>query len=291
MKYFQRVQWVGFIIILMLGVIGCEMFGGSSLTTPVGSTGVAPGREMLANFWVGRGQNKYEVSSEDQELQIGTPEGSYLLEYSIKVPSADGTFDIQTFAIVFKAGEEGALLAIGLKPGDDIWEVQLIPGDISAGVTPVMEQNGVAVFLWPDDESSFSVEDVFEEPAPEDFVLIILIAEGVIAPLYINNDDSDSDIQIDIIEEDESSDGGGKFSITTKVSGGGSISPSSVDGVPYGSSRSFKIRANSRKFEDILDVTVNGTSVIGQVQKLGNGDGHLVIHDITEDLVIEATFQ
>lgn len=295
MKHFQKVQWAVFIIILMMGVVGCEMFGDSDLTSPVSSTAVAPSTDMLANFWIGRGHNKFEVASENEVLQVGTPEGDYLLKYSVKMPTEDGGFVIQEFAIVFKAGEDGVFLTIGLKPGDEIWNVQLVPGEIPAEAIPVIEKDGIAIFLWPGDESSFTVEDVFEEPEGEEFKIIILIVEGEIDPVVVNNEGLEIEIEIEVeVQNELNLEQRGKHTITTAVifdTVGGTISPERIDGVPYGASRSFKIHPNSGLFDDILDVTINGVSVIGAVKELGNGDGHLVIHDITEDLGIEVTFR
>lgn len=291
MKHFQKFQWLGFILLLMAVVVGCEMFGDSDLSSPVGSTEIAPNTGMLANFWVGRGQNKFEVFSGNEVVQVGTPEGDYLLKYSVKIPTKDGGFEIQEFSIVFTAEEGGASLVIGLKPGDEIWEVQLIPGDVPEGATPVIEKEGVAIFLWPEDESSFSLDD-FEMPEDEDLILIILIADGLIAPVIVDDDGIEININIEIVINGELQ--VAKYTITTNVipgTVGGTITPEELEGVPFGSSRSFKIHPNSGIFDDIEDVTVNGESVIAYVQDLGNGDGHLVIHGISENLEIEVTFK
>lgn len=297
MRYFQKMQWVGFIVVLMLGVIGCEMFGDSDLSTPSSSTGLSPNSDRLANFWVNRGQNKFEVTTGNEVIQVGTPTGAYLLQYSVKMPLADGGFEIQEFSIVFKTGENGALLTIGLKPGDEIWGLQLIPGEISENIQPVQTTEEVAIFIWPGDESSLTVDDVFEMPENDaDIRIIILIAEGVIAPIVVNGEGLELNIQIQI--EIDSELPITKYTITTNVipgTIGGTITPEKEEGVPFGSSRSFKIRPNSRVFTDILDMTIEGksgkVSVLDYVQELGNGDGHLVIHDITENLIIEVTFK
>lgn len=92
-------------------------------------------------------------------------------------------------------------------------------------------------------------------------------------------------------EEDEKDSETEKFNVTTSVEGsGGSIKPFGTKQVPKGASISIKIQPDSGDFDDIADVTVNGVSVKSSLQELGNGDGHLVIHDVTEDLEIVATF-
>ena len=99
-------------------------------------------------------------------------------------------------------------------------------------------------------------------------------------------------VEIETSEEDEEEDSETKkFNVTTSVEGsGGSIKPFGTKLAPKGASISIKIQPDSGNFDDIADVTVNGVSVKSFLQELGNGDGHLVIHDVTEDLEVVATF-
>jgi hypothetical protein len=98
-------------------------------------------------------------------------------------------------------------------------------------------------------------------------------------------------LEIEASEEEEEDSASEKFDVTTSVEGsGGSIKPFGTKQVPKGASISIKIQPDSGNFDDIADVTVNGVSVKSSLQELGNGDGHLVIHDVTEDLEVVATF-
>ena len=99
-------------------------------------------------------------------------------------------------------------------------------------------------------------------------------------------------VEIETSEEDEEEDlETEKFNVTTSVEGsGGNIKPFGTKLVPKGASISIKIQPDSGNFDDIADVTVNGVSVKSSLQELGNGDGHLLIHDVTEDLEVVATF-
>jgi hypothetical protein len=265
MKHFQRIQWGVLVLILVLSVVGCEEFAQKHTVGPTVPTGLSPNPMQLANCWVGRGQNKFGVYTEPGLLQVQAPAGVFLLMYRT---------NLGAFYFVFSS-TDGAFLAIGLLEGDELHEVTLQEGTIPDGTTPEFESEGVNIFCWPGSTTAVSWENVFViKPAT---VLIVLIRDGEIVT---------DNLDIVILDIPKVEGPPQKFSISTEVEGTGDVWPSSLEGVPRGASRSFKFRPGA----NLVDVTLNGVSVIDAVQFLGNGDGHLVIHDIKEDIHIVATF-
>lgn len=269
MKHFQKIQWIALALIVILGVVGCEMLAPDSNVGPTAPVEVLSNPAHLANFWVGRGQNKLGVYKGEELLQIQAPEGEYLLMY---------TTNLGTFYVVFKAGPEGAFLAIGLQPGDEVQQVILQKGTIPDDAPPLPEsREGVYIYFWPGNPTVTSWEVIFT--ADPSVALIFLIIDG-----KINTDSGVIEI-LPVTQEPE-------IPVQINITGPGTvIPPGPIILRPKNSSLSLKFRADSGNFNDIVDVQLNGISVIAQVQDLGNGDGHLVIHNITEAIMVEVTFQ
>ncbi|MBD3307915.1 hypothetical protein GF339_15900 [candidate division KSB3 bacterium] len=135
------------------------------------------------------------------------------------------------------------------------------------------------VYALPDED--FELADwfeVFEEG--DEFLVIPLIVGGVI----VLEEEEDGD-------EEEGEENGVKHEVTISVDGsGGTVKPSGTKLVPDGASISIKIKPDSGNFADIANVTINGEPFMDYVQELGNGDGHLVIHGVDQDLDVIATF-
>ncbi len=250
-RLYQKIQWVAFILILMMGTVGCEMLGSNSVS-PTAPTDVSPGPAQLANFWVGRGQDKFDITLEGTgAFTVNVLAGSYLLEY---------VTDLGTFYIVFKA-DTSVSLTIGLQPGDNVSEVTVQQGTITVSDDQALAtQEQVLIFAWPADPVLWGF--VFDVDLS---VELIILLEGGGIPGWTET-----------AEE-------GKCTITTQVVGGGTIKPAGPITKPCGSSHSFKFKPGPPA---LTDVTVNGVSVIDQVQILGNGDGHLVIHKIDGDILL-----
>jgi hypothetical protein len=205
-------------------------------------------------------------------FQVQAPEGEYLLKYTIQ---GGGTFHI-----VFSAGEDGAFLAVGLLPGDLLDDVTLAKGEIPDDVEPEIEKQGVRVYCFPGSTVNVTWKAVFKfDPAR---VIIVLVVNGEIVI-------GDLDFEVEEMEPQKCT-----KEITTEVTGTtytGSVSPAERE-APCGSSRSFKIIVNDTlgfvaappPAGTVKDVKLNGDSVLNQVQVLGNGQGHLVIHDIQEEI-------
>lgn len=262
---------VGIVVVLAtLAVTGCMLFDDQQQTTPVSPVGEAT---QLQNFWVGRGQDKYFVTADGEQLEVSVPQGSYILEYTTSYGS---------FYIVFKA-ISSVTLFVGLQPGDVVQNVFLYLGEISDDVVPIQENGDYKVYELPGEENVSDWYDHFTG----DIDVIILMVDGVV----IIEDDADGEIDGEDDGEDDGDDAAadGKWEVTATASGGGSITPASKI-VPNGASISLKIKPDSRNFEDILSVTVNGEDVLPYVQELGNGDGHLVIHGVDADLEVVAKF-
>lgn len=265
MKHFQKIQWVALALLVILGVIGCEMLAPDHSVGPTAPVDVSPDPAHLANFWIGRGQNKLMVYQGEGLFQVGTPAGTYRLTYSIKFGG--------TFHIVFIAPEGGAVLTIGLLPGDVIWSVSLQQGEIPEGAPgPVVEYDGIKVFLTPSVPSEVTLNQVF---ISIDVAIIWVIVEG--KPV-----DDGSITVLGSLER--------KHEVTTSVGGNCYFTPPIYQGVPDGASRSFKITP----YANIIQVEILGgtpPSVIllpAQIQQTG-GDGHIVLHNITNDMELRAT--
>ena len=248
MKQFQKIQWVAYVLILILGVVGCESLAPDSNVGPTAPVDVSPDPAHLANLWVGRGQDKFEITQEGTSaFTVNVPAGSYLLTYWT---------DLGEFHIVFKTAS-ATTLTIGFQPGDNVYHVTVQQGTITVpDEQALVVQGDVLIFTWP------------EHPEIPESIIINL---GVIIVLLEDGG---------IPGETE----GGKCTITTQVAGsGGTIKPAGPITKPCGSSHSFKFKPGPPELTDVL---INGESVIDQVQILGNGDGHLVIHKIEKDILL-----
>ena len=253
MRQPQRLYWTLGLVILILGLVGCELIDSGNVgpTDPADMT-------QLSNFWVGRGQDKLGVYQEKGFVQVSVPAGSYLLTY---------TTDLGTFFIVFSS-EEGALLALGLQEGDTLRSITLQQGTIPDTVTPTQTQEGVSIYYWPGDDTeevdlvAFLAEIFTSDPDVEE---IILVEEGeVTGPEYEP-----------------------KRTITVNVTGSGTVTPSGTFTRPKGSSQMFIFET----YANLIDVKINEQSVMPAVEELGNGNGHLVVHSIDTDLTIDVEFQ
>lgn len=266
---------VGIVVVLAaFAITGCMLFDDQQQATPVSPVGDAT---QLQNFWVGRGQDKYSVTTGGEQLEVSVPQGSYILEYTTSYGS---------FYIVFKA-ISSVTLFVGLQPGDVVQNVFLYLGEISDDVVPIQENGIYKVYELPGEETASDWYDYFTG----EMDVIILMVDGVV----IIEDDTDGEYDDGEDGEDDGEDVGdddaadGKWDVTATAVGAGSITPVSKI-VPNGASISLKIKPDSRNFEDILSVTVNGENVMPYVQELGNGDGHLVIHGVDADLEVVAKF-
>ena len=265
MRYYQRVQWLAVVFILLVGLVGCDS-GDGGLTAPAN---VPAGSASPANFWVGRGGDKLQIYQGGSGFQITVPEGAYLLTY---------VTHFGVFNIVFSS-EEGAFFAVGLLEGDELTDLYLQEGDIPEEAVPVEEKEGVKVYCRPGVTAGGGLPSVFTGWGP----IIIIIQGGVVVP--------DNPFMVIIVLTDpivENTGPGKNYTIWTYAEGG-SITPKGPLEVPGNSSRSFKFIPNTLPFDKTTDqVYVNGVNVTPQVQVLGNGQGHLVIHKIHEHIYIEA---
>ena len=260
MKQFQKIQWLALALILILGIVGCESLAPDSNVGPTAPVDVSPDPANLANFWVGRGQNKLGVYTSETVLQVEAPAGSFLLKYV----TLSGIY-----YVVFSS-EEGVFLAIGLLDGDDLLDVSLWEVPISDTATPDPTSpspgEGVLIYYWPG-STGVTWEGVVVFGEINWSAEIIIIKDGEIV--------ENPDFVIVGLEQVEPR----TFTLTTEVQGaGGFIWPDYLTRIPEGASRSIKFRPYPT-----TDVLVNGVSVM-PIQQLGNGDGHLVIHDIREDI-------
>jgi hypothetical protein len=271
MRYYQKIQWLVVVFILLVGLFGCDS-GDGGLTAPAVSTGSA----SPANFWVGRGGDKLGIYSEDEALQVQVPAGAYVLEY---------TTTLGAFYIVFSS-EDGAFLAIGLLPDDRLVDVNLYEVTLNPDAVPDPDysKDGVLVFYWPGSSVELTLEGVCTLK-PE--TLIVIMKDGVLVLT--------GDVVIVELPKVEPT----KFyTIETWVNDEtlGVIDPEGPMERPAGSSKSFKIRrkdGNPFRYQaaDPQDtVYLNGVDVTDQVQILGSGEGHLVIHGIDMDILIEVYF-
>lgn len=265
---------VGIVVVLAtFAVTGCMLFDDQQQATPVSPVGDAM---QLQNFWVGRGQDKYDVTTGGEQLEVSVPQGSYILEYTTSYGS---------FYIVFKA-LSSVTLFVGLQSGDVVQNVFLYLGEISDDVVPIQENGIYKVYELPGEETASDWYDHFTG----EMDVIILMVDGVV----IIEDDADGEYDDGEDGDDGEDDGDddaadGKWEVTATAVGAGSITPVSKI-VPNGASISLKIKPDSRNFEDIRSVTVDGENVMPYVQELGNGDGHLVIHGVDADLDVVAKF-
>jgi hypothetical protein len=271
MRSYQKVQWLVVVLSVLIGLVGCNS-GDGGLTTVTANISVGSvGDASPANFWVGRGGDKFGIYNQDNMFQIQAPEGTYLLAYTIQ---GGGIFHI-----VFSAGEDGVFLAVGLLPGDMLDDVTLYEGEIPEGVEPEIEKQGVKLYCFPGSTVNVTWQTVFKfSPV---MVIIVLVADGEIVL---------GDLDIEALEPDKCT-----KEITSVVINNtyaGIVDPPERV-APCGSSRSFKIIVYDAAGFDpgttVEDVKVNNVSVLNQVQILGNGQGHLVIHDIQENIGIEVT--
>jgi hypothetical protein len=247
MKQFQKIQWVACVLILILGIIGCESLAPDGRVGPTAPVDVSPDPADMANLWVGRGQDKYEITQDGiGAFTVNVPAGSYLLTYWT---------DLGEFHIVFKS-ETPVVIVIGLQPGDNVYDVAVQQGLITVPEDQALVvQGNVFIFTWP------AHPEVPYDAVIENLGAIIVLLQGGATP-----------------GETE----GGKCTIET-VALGGEIKPSGPITKPRGSSHSFKFRPGKEGSPPLTDVLIDKTSVIRQVQTLGNGDGHLVIHDICSE--------
>jgi hypothetical protein len=281
MRSYQKIQWLVVVLSLLIGLVGCDS-GDGGLTTPSNVTAgnVTFGSNASpANFWVGRGANKLGIFKADSVFQVQAPEGTYLIEYTLKGGGS--------FFIVFTAGEDGAFLAVGLLPGDELDDVFVYEGDlIDDDVEPEFENEGVSVYCWPGSTTTTLTWNQVFVINPT-ITVIILVLDGEIC--------DDGELEIEELEQVKCT-----YTITTAVNDQtlGSIDPEGPIDRPCGSSKSFKIHVNNAlgfvPGVTVSDVTliIDGVaiSVLNQVQILGNGDGHLVIHKIDMNIAIEVDF-
>jgi hypothetical protein len=247
MKQFQKIQWVAYVLILIMGIVGCESLAPDSNVGPTAPVDVSPDPAHLANLWVGRGQDKFEIMQEGTgAFTVNVPAGSYLLTYWT---------DLGEFHIVFKT-VSATTLTIGLQPGDNVYHVTVQQGTITVPDDQALViQGDVLIFAWPP-----NLEVTWDAVIGNLTGLIVLLQDGGIPGAE-----------------------GGKCTITTQVVGSGTIKPAGPITKPCGSSHSFKFKPGPPA---LTNVTIDGTSVIDQIQILGNGDGHLVIHDIQGDIIL-----
>lgn len=259
------------LLLVMFAVSGCMLFDSKHQNTPVSPVGDAT---QMQNFWVGRGQDKYEVSSSGEQLEVSVPQGSYILEY---------TTTYGTFYIVFKA-LFSVTLFIGLESGDVAQDVYLYTGEISDDVEPIQENDLYKVYELPAEEEASDWYSSFTG----EMDVIVLMAGGMV----FVEDEQGEDVSDDDGEDVAVS---GKWTVTSVAEGAGTITPATKM-VPNGASISLKIRPDSRNFADILNVTITQktsgaeSDVTAYVQQLGNGDGHLVIHGVDDDLEVAVKF-
>jgi len=258
------------LLLVALAVTGCTLFDNNQHNTPVSPIGDAT---QMQNFWVGRGQEKFEVAAVGEELQVSVPEGSYILEY---------TSTYGTFYIVFKA-LFSVTLFIGLESGDVVQNVYLYTGEISDDVVPIQENEFYKVYELPGEEEASDWYDSFTG----EMDVIVLMAGGEV---FLEEEEGEDDG-----EDGDDAVVGGKWTVTAIADGAGTIKPETKM-VPNGASVSLKIRPDSRNFADILSVKITQvtsgveTDVTSYVQQLGNGDGHLVIHGVDDDLDVAVEF-
>jgi len=263
MKQFQKIYGVAFILILAVSMFGCEMLGPEHSGGPTAPADGAPNPADLANFWVGRGQDKFGITQEGTgSFTVSVLAGSYLLEY--------WTYSGGPFYIVFKA-DTSVSLTIGIQE-ENLLTVTLYHGEITDGATELATrgtpQRPVLIFAWPADpdvgwDSVFDA-DPYVEP-------IVLFEGGGVVGDGVGDGDGDGG-------------DGRKCTITVEPPVGGTIKPAGPTITkPCGSSHSFKFKPGPPA---LTCVTIDGGSVFDLVQKLGNGDGHLVIHKIDRDITL-----
>ena len=267
-------------LLFVFGIVGCEFFDQNS-TSPT----IPASLEQTSRFWVGKGADKYEVYQGNDTIQVGAPEGEYLFKYSVKRPLGDGedgddseeNFAILDFYVVFKSSEAGAYVTVGLLSGDTVWDASLIslqPGTISEDVDPVQESEGVCIYSSPSIATSISLANIFtislESVLDESAALVVII-------LLVDGEPAEGG-ELTVLESPT-----WKFTIHTQVIGAGTVTPESESGIPYGASRSFKLTP----YAGLTKVTLNDEDVTKYVTQSGT-DGHLVIHQITGDILLVA---
>lgn len=274
MRSFQKIQWM-FVVVLLIGLVGCNS-GDGGLTTPTTVTGSDAGPTLTigsaspANFSVGRGQNKLGVYVPEKRdgFQVQVPEGAFMIEYSVKGGG--------TYFIVVTAEEEGAVLGIGLLEGFIIDDVLVYEGNIApTAPDPEIAKEGVKIYVWPGSETYAQQTWTGVFVMNPSIVVIILVLDGEI-------EEGQEIEEIKCIN-----------TIRTYVNDPtkGKITPAGPLERPCNSSASFTIEPASGNFGDIKDVLLNGISVKAQVQELGNGNGHLVIHKIDMNIEMKVEFQ
>ena len=275
--------WMASLLILTLAVAGCGLFGDREQMNPVSPAGSG----QLPNFWVGQGQNKYVVTTQPNEMELSVPQGAYLLEY---------TTTYGTFYILFKA-TMSVTLYIGLEAGDVVKEALLYPGEIDPAAEVIESKTGYEVYQLPEFTSAQEWYETFEG----DFEIIVLISDGkIMLPVggLEATAEEESETPDDAEEESETTDeeteaaecAEGKYQVTVTAEGAGTVKPDGSKCVPAGASISLKFKPDSKNFEDLTDVTINGEPMLTYVRKLGNGSGHLVVHGVDAKLDVVATF-
>ena len=277
----QKSYGIALVLVLALGVAGCSLFDSRDPVGPINSSGDV---SQLGNFWVKDGPGgKYEVSTKEGEMEVSVPEeGQYMLTY---------TTMYGTFYIVFET-LDAATLFIGLHSGDIVKTAYIQEGEIvDVEDLEVIFQTGLlTAYLLPgrDDEGEDGNGEDEDDPPSEwydmfdgGFMLIMLIIDGESVV-----DDTEEG------EESEEGEGGGPWEVAISApGGGGAVKPEGINMVPNGASISIQFLPVSGNFSDIT-VTVDGAEVPLQQLggKPGKQKGHLVIHDVDQDLTVEATF-
>lgn len=274
MRYYQKIQWLAVVFMLLVGLVGCDS-GDGGLTAPAN---VPTGSASPANFWVGRGGDKLQVYQEPGELQITVPEGAFMLTY---------VTHLGTFQIVFYS-EEGAFFAIGLLEGDEFVDVFLQEGEIpdTAVPDPEYSNEGVDVYCAPASSTPVPWYETFVFTPTT--VLIMIMDDGVFV-----TDNPFMVIIVLLVPIVENTGEGARFTIFTSVNDDtlGYITPEGPLQRPGCSSQSFHIHHNTRDFDPLQDIVMaNGIDITPWVQILGSGDGHLVIYDIREDILLKVIF-
>jgi hypothetical protein len=186
MKRFQKIQWVAFGLILILGVVGCELFDHENSSGPTAPpTDLSANPQQAMNFSEG---SKFGVFKAFGQFGVQVLKGMYLLTYTTKI----GTFDI-----VFSASDT-AVLPIGLQPGDEVIDASLQIGTVS-DTAPVVQQSGsITIFAMPGSSVSVVVSNIFVVNPVVSTIILVQGGQVVVSDNVENVDENDEGAQFGI---------------------------------------------------------------------------------------------
>lgn len=156
MLHSRKMLWLGVLVVVLIGLIGCSLFDRDQLTNP--TTPVENGAQV-ANFFVSEAEGtNYGVFTDFDMFLVKVPAGDYKLTY---------TTSLGTHQIVFRATAP-TVMTVGLLAGDRVVTAKIEKGTIPATATVVYQEKTLLIFSWPDHQPA-DISTIFtdDETLPE----------------------------------------------------------------------------------------------------------------------------